>query len=92
MEEQKLTAELVAVNIKMKYAICKRRKCREGEGRQTREGCNESKREEEFRDKKREERKYSNKGASRKISLVESFKCTLAFMVSFHLFQTSTQT
>ena len=56
-----------------------------------REGRNERKREEEFRDKKREERKYSKKGASRKMSLVKSLKCTLAFMVFFHLFQTSTQ-
>ena len=35
-----------------------------------REGRNERKREGEFRDKKREERKYSKKGASRKMSLV----------------------
>ena len=35
-----------------------------------REGRNERKREEEFRDAKREERKYSKKGASRKMSLV----------------------
>ena len=35
-----------------------------------RQGRNERKREEEFRDKKREERKYSEKGASRKMILV----------------------
>ena len=35
-----------------------------------REGRNEMKREEEFRDKKREERKYSKKGAIRTIWLL----------------------
>ena len=70
MEEQKLTAELVAVTIKKKDAIGKRRKWRGGEGREMREGRNKSKREEEFMDKKRKERKYSRKGASRKMSLV----------------------
>ena len=35
-----------------------------------REGRNERKREGEFRGKKREERKFSKKGASRKTSLV----------------------
>ena len=35
-----------------------------------REGRNERKREEEFRDKKREEIKYGEKRASRKMSLV----------------------
>ena len=51
-EQQKLAAELVAVKIKKKDAIDKRRKWRGGEGREMREGCNESKREEEFRDKR----------------------------------------
>ena len=55
MEEQKLMAVLVAVKIQKKDAMGKRRKCRGGEGREIREGCNESKREEEFRDKKRDE-------------------------------------
>ena len=53
MEEQKLTAKLVAVMIKKKVAICKRRKWRGEEGREMREGRNERKREEEFRDEKR---------------------------------------
>ena len=88
MEEQKLTTELVAVKIKKKDAIGKRRKWRGGEGREMREGRNESKREEEFRDKKREERKNSKTTDE----TGKSLKCTLAFMVSFHLFQTSTQT
>ena len=42
---------------------------RRGKG-EMREGRNERKSEKEFRAKKREERKYSKKGASRKMSLV----------------------
>ena len=51
--------------------IRNRRKWRRGEGRKMRKGRNERKREKEFRDKKREERKYSKQGACRKMSLVE---------------------
>ena len=40
-EEQKMTAELVAVKIKKKDFIRKRK--RGGEGRELREGCNERK-------------------------------------------------
>ena len=56
MEEQTLTAKLAAVKIKKEDAIGKRRKWRGGEGR-------------EMRDKNREERKCSKKGAGRKMSL-----------------------
>ena len=52
MEEQQLKAKLVAVMIKKKVAICKRRKWTGREGREMREGRNERKREEEFKDKK----------------------------------------
>ena len=45
MEEQNLTAKLVAVMIKKKVAICKRRKWRGGEGREMRERCIEGRRE-----------------------------------------------
>ena len=92
MEEQTMTAELAAVKIKKEHAISKRRKGRGGDGMEMREGRNGRKREEEFRDKKKEERKYSKKGANRKVGLVKSFNYTLAFMVSCHLFQTSTKT
>ena len=70
MEEQTLTAKLAAVKIKKEDAISKRRKWSGGEGMDMRKGRNERKREEELRDKKREERKYIKKGASRKMSLV----------------------
>ena len=53
-EEQKLTAKLVALKIKKKDAIGKRRRWRGGEGREMREGQYETKSEEEFRDKKGE--------------------------------------
>ena len=66
MEEQQLTAELVSVKRWQK------RKWRGGgEEREGREGRNESKRVEEFRDGgNMEERKYSTKGARRKMILV----------------------
>ena len=41
-----------------------------GEGKEIREGRNERTREEELRDMKREERKYSKQGPSRNMSLV----------------------
>ena len=66
MEEQKLTAELVAVKITKNDAIGKRRMWRGGEGRERREGRYERKREEEIRDKKREARRNSKKGPQRK--------------------------
>ena len=59
----------ITVRIKKKDAIGKRRKYRAGEGRYMREGCKESKREEEFKGKKREEGQYSKKRASRKMRL-----------------------
>ena len=70
MEEQKLSAEFVAVEIKKKDVIGKRRKWRRGERREMREGRKNKKKEEEFRGKKREERKYRKEGASRKMGLV----------------------
>ena len=42
-----------------------------------RDGRNERKREEELRDKKRGDRKYSKKGASRKMSLVNLLNALL---------------
>ena len=56
MEEQKVTV-VVAVKIKKENAIGIRRKFRRGQGRKMREGLNERNREEEYRDKKREDRK-----------------------------------
>ena len=71
MEEQKLTAEFVAVEIKKKDVIGKRRTWRGGERREMREGRKNKKKEEEFRGKKREESKARSKeGASRKMGLV----------------------
>ena len=58
MEEQKRTTELVTVKIKKEDAIEKLSKQGRGKGIEMREGRNERKREDEFRDKKREERKY----------------------------------
>ena len=49
------------MRIKKKDDIRKRRRWRGGEGRETREGQCERRSEEEFRDKKREERKYTNR-------------------------------
>ena len=85
MEEQTLTAEVVAVKTKKKDAIGKRRKWRGGERRERREGCNESKREEKFWSNKREEIKYSKKGASRKICPVNIWNALLlcGFLPSF---------
>ena len=51
--QQKLTAKLVAVMIKKKVAIFERRKWMGGEGREMKEGRNERKREDEFRNKNR---------------------------------------
>ena len=66
MEEQKLTAE---VECEDQEEGCHWQK--EGRRvREMREERNERKREEEFRDKKSKQRKYSEKGASRKMSLV----------------------
>ena len=85
MERQKLMAKLVAVKIKKREAIGKRRKWRGGERREMREGCNERKREEKLWDKKREEIKYSKMGASRKMSPVNIWNALLlcGFLPSF---------